>query len=86
MQEFDHMKLVKRDEAEVTRFVRAVDEAGATLAISIGHDEDDGCCRIERWQDTANFLDGLCRRATNELNIDNRISYDVPLASSPERN
>ncbi|HYT92224.1 MAG TPA: hypothetical protein VEL76_26145 [Gemmataceae bacterium] len=52
---FDHLRLVKRDPAEVQRFATHLRNAqiGEMKELAIEHEHDDSCCDIEPWNATA---------------------------------
>lgn len=88
MLNLEHMKLVQRDEAEVTKVVKGLRAATGATPFGILHEKDDSCCRRERWDDTLNFLLALTARddIRSSMSIDLRDDNRVPLTPNPGRN
>jgi hypothetical protein len=59
MTTFDHLKLVRRDLREVTRYRRYLSGmagAGCLAECMVEHEADDSCCRREPWNVTLDAL------------------------------
>jgi hypothetical protein len=59
MTTFDHLKLVRRDLREVTRYRRylsGMSGAGRLVEFMVEHEADDRCCRREPWNVTQEAL------------------------------
>jgi hypothetical protein len=58
MSEIDHLKLVRRDPAEMERFRRLLVEASAGMFTNtiIMHEANNSCCQRESWEETARLI------------------------------
>lgn len=66
---FDHMKLVRRELCEVSRFRDWIlsAQAGELSHVAIVHEDDDSCCEREPWNDTAATLHDAIKPAVRQV-------------------